>query len=51
MSTVTCRTAGCENNGIQIELDLTFRDDQGVVHQVDTVICGACGQPITDIKR
>lgn len=51
MSTVTCHTEGCFNNGHAIERDLTVRDEQGVVRQVSNVQCGVCGQPITDIKR
>ena len=34
----TCHTEGCENNGIGIE----------IVDPADTVICGPCGQEITD---
>jgi hypothetical protein len=51
MSTVTCRTDECENNGIPIQLELTARDDEGRVQQITTVICGVCGQLITDIER
>lgn len=39
-SIVTCRTDGCENANIGIEL---FHDPDG------SVMCGPCMQPITDI--
>jgi hypothetical protein len=51
MATVTCHTDGCENNGIPIEMDLTFTDDEDNVHTVGSVSCGPCGQPITDIEH
>lgn len=38
--TVICHTDGCENFDILIEV---------VTYQGYTVICGPCGQPITDI--
>ena len=34
----TCHTDGCENNGIGIE----------ILDPADMVICGPCGQEITD---
>lgn len=49
MSTVTCRTEGCPNVDEPIELVLTWVDDDGIEHDVDAVICGVCGHPITDI--
>lgn len=51
MSTVTCHTEGCGNDGIPIEMNLTTRDEAGTVQQITLVICGVCGQPIYDIKR
>ena len=36
---VTCHTTGCENENIAIQF----------VDPADTVICGPCGQEITDI--
>jgi hypothetical protein len=52
VSTVTCHTDGCANNGIPIELDLTYTDpDTGETVTVGGVICGPCGQPITDIEE
>jgi hypothetical protein len=38
---VTCHTVGCENKDIGIE----------VVDPVETVICGPCGQEITDKQQ
>ena len=35
---VTCHTKGCSNDGIGIE----------VINPEPTVICGGCGQEITD---
>jgi hypothetical protein len=35
---VTCQTENCNSNGIAIE----------VINPEPTVICGACGQEITD---
>lgn len=39
MHGVTCRTEGCENGGYTIILSRPGH----------SVICGPCGQPITDI--
>lgn len=49
MSVVTCRTEGCGNEGHGIEIDMTAPDDDGNDVPVDSVICGVCGQPITDV--
>jgi hypothetical protein len=38
---VTCHTTGCENENISIEL----------IDPEPTVICGACGQEITDKQQ
>lgn len=51
MSTVTCHTEGCGNAEQPIEIELTYRDDNNVVVQVTHVVCGVCGNPITDIQR
>ena len=51
MSTVTCHTEDCLNKDIPIELELTTRDASGQVQQITQVWCGACSNPITDIKR
>lgn len=50
MSTVICHTENCGNAGIPIDLVLTWEDDDGVTHDVDSVQCGVCGQPITDVS-
>ena len=52
MALVTCRTPGCINVDRPIELAVTFVDEEsGETRDVDAVICGACGQPITDISE
>lgn len=51
MSIVICHTEGCGNEGVPIELATTWTDEEGGVHDVGAVICGACGQPITDITN
>jgi hypothetical protein len=48
MATVTCHTEGCSNQDESIEMDLDRVDDDGNPYQI-TVICGPCGQPITDV--
>lgn len=50
MSALTCHTAGCPNQDLPIEMGLTVVDpDTGALVYVDSVVCGACGQPITDV--
>jgi hypothetical protein len=50
MSTLTCHTSGCMNEGRPIEFELAVLDPtDGTVSYVDSVICGPCRQPITDI--
>lgn len=49
MTLVTCHTPGCPNADQTIDLDLTFTDENGESQRVDSVICGVCDQPITDI--
>lgn len=52
MSTVTCHTEECGNKDVPIEIELSTRDETtGIVTQTSSVVCGACGKPITDIKR
>lgn len=48
MITVTCPTPGCWNEGVPITLPGTWTDEDGNVHQVDSVQCGVCGADITD---
>jgi hypothetical protein len=54
VSTVTCHTEGCINDGLPIEMELTYQyeDENGNTQTgtVGTVVCGPCGQPITDIS-
>lgn len=49
MTTVTCHTEGCANAGIPLDVSLSWTDDAGDAHTVTEVICGPCGNPITDI--
>lgn len=53
MSTVTCRTEGCGNADIPLEMDLRILDVAGqpTGEMIENVICGACGEPITDIAH
>jgi hypothetical protein len=51
MATVTCHTDGCGNAGIGLEVDLFWTDSDGTVYPIDTVQCGVCGEPITDITE
>jgi len=48
MSTVTCHTQGCGNEGQALEMDLSWTDEDGQEHSVDAVVCGVCGHEITD---
>lgn len=49
MAIVTCRTEGCGNADIGIDLDITMTDV--VTGETVTIpaMCGVCGQRITDI--
>ena len=49
MSKATCHTDGCGNADQAIDVELTYTDPDGATHQLDGVVCGACGQPITDV--
>jgi hypothetical protein len=50
MSIVTCHTDGCTSQGVPIPMELSYTDPtSGTEITVATVICGACGQQITDI--
>lgn len=44
---VTCHTPGCGN--AEQPIDLTFPDVDGHPLVLDAVLCGPCGQPITDV--
>jgi NAD-dependent dihydropyrimidine dehydrogenase PreA subunit len=48
MTLVACQTETCPSQGIEVEVDLTFVDEDGQTQTVDGVACGACGQPITN---
>lgn len=51
MSTCICRTEGCPNDGVRVEMTLTWIDpESGEEQSVDGVACGPCGQPIEDIR-
>jgi hypothetical protein len=53
VNTVTCHTDDCANSGIPIEMQLSFEvtDEWGETSTitVGSVVCGVCGQPISDI--
>lgn len=51
MAILTCHTPGCANVDKPLELEITHLDDAGNQVEVDTVLCGPCGQSITDIQR
>lgn len=50
MYTVICHTLTCSNREVPIVMQLTYADpDTGEEVTVSGVICGACGNPITDV--
>jgi hypothetical protein len=50
MSVCTCHTEGCDNAGEPIELTLSYPDaETGETVYVSSVVCGVCGQEITDV--
>jgi hypothetical protein len=50
MNTLVCHTVDCINEDLPVEFDLAVVDpNDGTVSYVDSVICGPCRQPITDI--
>jgi hypothetical protein len=57
MATVTCRTEGCENNGIPLNVAHPMKIDDNTGEPTDQPVdpwqlsCGPCGQPITDISE
>jgi hypothetical protein len=52
MSVATCRTDGCANADIPIEVgDLSYVDDDTGETYTAGVACGVCGQPITDVSE
>jgi hypothetical protein len=42
-ATVTCPTPDCENQGIPIDIAVTYLNDDGEEVAVDAVQCGVCG--------
>lgn len=50
MHTVTCQTDGCANAGIPVDLNLSWEDD-GTTYTADQVVCGVCGEQITDVRE
>lgn len=44
----SCQTEGCRSFGIAQEPITTWEDEEGNSGTVDAVICGYCGQPITE---
>jgi len=51
MTSVICHTPGCLNEDIPVELETTYVDDGGQTRDVDAVICGPCGEPITNVRE
>jgi hypothetical protein len=51
MANVVCSTEGCGNQGHGIAVPTTYVDDEGNTTPVDAVVCGACGELITDITE
>lgn len=50
MAMVTCHTGGCENEGVPIDAMTQWQDEEtGETRYTDAVVCGPCGQPITDV--
>lgn len=52
MSYATCENPDCGNYDIPIDVgSLTWVDETtGETHQIDQVVCGVCGQEITNIS-
>lgn len=49
-ATVTCHTSGCAVAGVAVEgVPITADSPEGENVRVGIVICGVCGQEITDI--
>lgn len=49
MGTVTCHTRGCGNARIPIETTTSW-EEGGETYYVSSVVCGVCGEPITDVE-
>jgi hypothetical protein len=50
MHVCICHTEGCSNAETPIDMQLTYLDETGTEQTVDSVTCGVCDQPITDIE-
>jgi hypothetical protein len=50
MATATCRTDGCENEDVPLEVTTEFQDVDGNTAYVSSVVCGGCGQEIGDVE-
>lgn len=48
-ATVTCRTEGCMCEGAAVSVPVSWVDDEGQDQPIDYVVCGACGQTISDV--
>lgn len=52
MLTITCETEGCQNAGVEIEVQASFIDPMtGEEVEATSFICGPCEQPITNTRR
>jgi hypothetical protein len=49
MATATCHAEGCSNAGQPLEVTTSFEDVDGNEAFVSSVVCGACGNEITDV--
>lgn len=51
MAIVTCHTEGCRSADVPVSVATTVTDEEtGEERSVDGVVCGACGNPITDVE-
>jgi len=51
MNTLICHTPGCVNQDKPVPFELAVVDpNDGTTSYVDSVVCGPCQQPITDIQ-
>jgi hypothetical protein len=52
VSTLTCHTPECPSDGVPVVAEIGWTDsDTGEQRYPDTVVCGACGQPIEDVDH
>lgn len=52
MAVVTCHTQNCAKEGQPVPgVPTTWEDENGQAQPVGSIICGACGQEITDIQE